>query len=328
LLSLEAPSRLSVGLCLHHGVCPKRQWLVGLGLPEGCWPGFGLIRTLYTDNAREFRARSLRRAAQIYAINLEFRPPADPAAGGIIERAIGTFMGKLRLLPGASYSKTLGKKPRHADRQARFTLKELEQYLARQISVYHKSIHSTLGIPPLTAWERGWVINGTPCMPALPENAERFLLSFLPGELRTVSREGVALFGLRYQSPELSSLIGGNAKHMIRFDPRDLSRIFVETASHYVPVTLTRHPGVPFSLWEWRELRAHRHRSGAVREPEQIADELRANRALIHAKSASRAVRRQARESLWRQTQVPPPTFSSVLQSAPLEQAPHCRVEE
>jgi hypothetical protein len=41
-------------------------------------------------------------------------------------------------------------------------LKELEQYFARQISVYHKTIHSTLGMPLLTAWERDWVINGAP----------------------------------------------------------------------------------------------------------------------------------------------------------------------
>lgn len=46
LLSLEAPSRLSVGLCLHHGVFPKQAWLNGLGLADGCWPGFGLIGTL------------------------------------------------------------------------------------------------------------------------------------------------------------------------------------------------------------------------------------------------------------------------------------------
>ena len=31
-------------------------------------------------------------------------------------------------------------------------LRELELYLARQISAYHKTTHSTLGMPPLTAW--------------------------------------------------------------------------------------------------------------------------------------------------------------------------------
>ncbi|MEI6719171.1 MAG: hypothetical protein WCO67_00265 [Betaproteobacteria bacterium] len=160
LLTLEAPSRLSVGLCLHHGVFPKQAWLTGLGLTDGCWPGFGLIGTMYTDNGSEFHAQSLRRSAQVYGIQLAYRPPKDPAAGGIIERALGTFLRKIRLLPGTSYSRWLGKTPRNAERAARFTLKELEVYLARQISIYHKTPHRTLGMPPATAWERAWVVNG------------------------------------------------------------------------------------------------------------------------------------------------------------------------
>jgi putative transposase len=196
LLSLEAPSRLSLGLCLHHGVFPKSSWLATLGIPDACWPGFGLIGTLYTDNGKEFKARSHRRAAQLYGIDLKLRPAGDPAAGGIIERAIGTFMGKVRLLPGASYSKLLKKKPRHADRSARMTLKELELYLARQISVYHQTTHDTLGHPPLAAWERGWVVNGQHCLPSVPDSADHFLLTFLPGEWRTVTREGIELHSL------------------------------------------------------------------------------------------------------------------------------------
>ena len=39
LLSLEAPSRLSVGLCLHHSVMPKQVWLKFLGIPEGAGQG-------------------------------------------------------------------------------------------------------------------------------------------------------------------------------------------------------------------------------------------------------------------------------------------------
>lgn len=138
----------------------------------------------------------------------------------------------------------------------------------------------------------------------------------------------MALFGLRYQSPALCALIARNVKRMVRFDPRDLSRVFVETATQYVPVGLTRHPGVPFSLWEWRELQAQRRHIGSIRDPQRIADELRANRSLIHAKSASTAARRQAREALWRQAQPDIPALSKVLQSTPLEQTPRCRVEE
>lgn len=57
-LSLEAPSRLSVGLCLVHVVQPKDNWLASLGEPNLVWPGYGLPRRMLTDNASSIRHRS------------------------------------------------------------------------------------------------------------------------------------------------------------------------------------------------------------------------------------------------------------------------------
>ncbi|WP_220447802.1 hypothetical protein [Nonomuraea diastatica] len=37
-VTLEAPSALSAGLCLAHTVCDKRPWLERLGV-EAVWPG-------------------------------------------------------------------------------------------------------------------------------------------------------------------------------------------------------------------------------------------------------------------------------------------------
>jgi putative transposase len=207
LLSLEAPSQLSIGLCLHRGTFPKDDWLKHLGLTEACWPGFGLASTILSDNGREFHGRAFRRAAEVYGIDLRYRPLGHPAAGGIIERAIGTFMTKVRLLPGASFSKLLGKRPRDAIRGARMTLKELELYLARQVSAYHKNRHRTLQMSPVLAWERAWRNNGAPAVPRLPASADHFLLTFLPGEWRAVSREGIALHALRFRSPDLIPFI-------------------------------------------------------------------------------------------------------------------------
>jgi putative transposase len=332
LLSLEAPSRLSVGLCLHHGVFPKLPWLSSLGIPDACWPGFGLVGTLFTDNAKEFKARSHRRGTQVYGIDLQLRPLGDPAAGGIIERAIGTFMGKIRLLPGASYSKLLKKKPRHADRAARMTLKELELFLARQISVYHQSTHDTLGMPPLTAWERAWTVNGEPCLPCVPDSADHFLLTFLPGEWRVVTREGIELHSLQYQSAALASLIEPRIKRMVRFDPRDLSRVFVESTDAYIPAVLSNYAGPPFSVWEWREIHRRERELGRVRDPDRLAAELRANRALVE-KTAKigrhlRDARRFAREDVWREARTPPSPRDRVLRSAPNPGDAFCRVED
>jgi putative transposase len=332
LLSLEAPSRLSVGLCMHHGVFHKQQWLTNLGIPDACWPGFGLPTVFYTDNGKDFRALSLRRAMEIYGIQQKFRPVGDPAVGGIIERAIGTFMTKVRLLPGASYCKLLGEKPRHAERKARFTLGELTLYIARQVSLYHKTKHDGLGMPPLTAWERAWVVNNKPALPRIPDSTDRFRLTFLPGEWRTVTREGIEIFSLRYQSADLYPLIQPYKKHMIRYDPRDLSEVFVEGPTHHIKVPLCGISLPSFSLWEWREIHAHQAMEGRSRDSETIAAELRANRDLIesgaHRKGRWHDARRLAREEEWKRSRLDPGSPDRVIKSSPLQAAPLCQVRE
>jgi putative transposase len=330
LLSLEAPSQLSIGLCLHHATFSKDAWLKGLGLSEACWPGFGLATTIISDNGQEFHGKAFRRAAQVYGIDIQYRPLGHPAAGGIIERAIGTFMTKVRLLPGASYSKLLGKKPRQALRGARMTLKELELYLARQVSAYHKSPHGTLEVPPVLAWERAWRTDDSILTPSLPSDSEHFLITFLPGEWRTVSREGIALHSLRYRSPDLIPHIFGGCKQMVRFDPRDMSRVYLETRTEYVVAELADGPAIPFSLWEWREIRDKAVAGHRVRHPERLAEELIANRAMIQElahRNAPGAARRVVRQSQWFPEQAPRAKHAQILKARASRKSLACRVD-
>ena len=330
LLSLEAPSQLSIGLCLHHAAFPKDAWLKGLGLSEACWPGFGLPTTIISDNGREFHGKAFRRSAQVYGIEVQYRPFGYPAAGGIIERAIGTFMTKVRLLPGASYSKLLGKKPRQALRGARMTLKELELYLARQVSAYHKSPHGTLEVSPVLAWERAWQTEDTVLTPCLPSDSEHFLITFLPGEWRTVSREGIALYSLRYRSPDLVPHIFGGCKQMVRFDPGDMSRVFLETRTEYIVAELADGPAIPFSLWEWREIRDKAVAGHRVRHPERLAEELIANRAIIQElaqRKAPGAARRVVRQSQWFPDELPRTKHAHILKARASRKSLACRVD-
>jgi putative transposase len=332
LVSLEKPSRLSVGLCLHHAVFPKSQWLGDLGIAEACWPGFGLPGTFYTDNAKEFTALSLMRAAQVWNVTLALRPPGDPAAGGIIERALGTLMTKVRLLPGTSYSKLLGEAPRHPARSACFTMGDFTLYLARQVSIYHKQRHEGLGMPPVMAWERGWIVNGKPALPQIPECPEAFRLTFLPGQWRVITRQGVELFSLQYQSQMLYPLIRPGRRLMVRYDPRDLSQVFVETADRHIKVPLLGTPMPSFSLWEWREIHARQRQEGRPREPETLVSELQANRDLIehraHQKGHWHEARRMARQAEWERSRLPADAAPRTLTTRPLDHVPSCRVKE
>jgi hypothetical protein len=97
------------------------------------------------------------------------------------------------------------------------------------------------------AWERAWQTEDTVLTPSLPSDSEHFLITFLPGEWRTVSREGIALYSLRYRSPDLVPHIFGGCKQMVRFDPRDMSRVFLETRTEYIVAELADGPAIPFS---------------------------------------------------------------------------------
>jgi putative transposase len=328
LLSLEAPGSLSVALVLDHAVFPKQMWAERLGVESDGWPGFGLPARLHLDNGVEFRARALIRGCELYGMGLDYRPVATPRFGGAIERMIGTVMGKVRLLPGATMSRTLDGRPRRTEARARFTLSDLYVYLARQIGIYHHTRHSSLDRSPSSAWEQAMRRRDEFVMPQLPADREEFLVRFLPSELRTVTREGVRLFGLRYQSHELEALIAPGKPRFVRYDPRDLSRVFVEgDGGRAMAVPLSDRHWPALSLWEWHEIRRRQVAGTETGDAEWVTRALRANQALITDRASIgrlRDRRRLERARLWTEARAPTLhadrelTVSATLKDTPL----------
>src|SRR5699024_10123346 len=150
---LEAPSAVSVGMCMSNSMLPKDDYLQELGV-EGEWPVWGCPGVLHADNAREFRGKMLRQACENYGIDLELRPVKAPHYGGHIERLMGTAANELRKLPGATFSNPKERRGYNSEKEAALTLRELEQQLVDFIvNVYHKRWHSELGMSPLKRWE-------------------------------------------------------------------------------------------------------------------------------------------------------------------------------
>ncbi|MDJ0459685.1 transposase family protein [Arthrobacter sp. NQ7] len=146
-VSLEAPSAVSVGLCLAHAGTDKRPWLESLGI-ETPWPMSGKPRQLYLDNASEFKSEALRRGCEQHGIQLAYRPPGRPHYGGIVERLIGTAMQQIHELPGTTFSNPSERGRYDSDRKVALTLHELEKWMALAVTSYHGTIHSTLGQTP------------------------------------------------------------------------------------------------------------------------------------------------------------------------------------
>lgn len=253
-VTLDAPSIHSVSLALTHACLPKDRWIADRGL-DLSWDVLGLPKALHMDNAREFKSEAIRRGCDEYGIKKIFRPIARPHFGGHIERLIGTLMGRVHLLPGTTTSSVAERGDYDSAKSATMTLAEFEAWLALEIAGrYHRQTHRALGISPLAAWEAA--LQGG-LVPSLPGDARQFSLHFLPMEVRSLRKDGIHLFNIRYWSERLPLIARPGDDLVVRYDPRNLGRIYVlgrDVAYHDIVYADVRHP--PISLWEQRFARA------------------------------------------------------------------------
>jgi putative transposase len=280
-VTLEAPSTVSVALAIQHLVQPKEAWLAGLGI-DAEWPTSGFPDAIHVDNAKEFRARALKRGAEEYGIELIHRPVAIPHYGGHIERLIGTMMGAVHLLPGTTFSDIDERSGYDSAANATMTMDELERWMALEITRYHADRHGALGIPPLAAWQEAAARRVRPVRH--PHDLAGFMIDFLPSVDRLVRRDGIHLFGLRYWDDVLSIWAGRlDRPLLVSYDPRDLSTVFLRALDGTRwPIRFADLRRPPITLGEHRRARtALRERGLALVDEQLIFETIEAQRALV-----------------------------------------------
>lgn len=262
-LTFRAPSSLSVAMTLMNAISPKGEYLRSLGF-EGHWPICGLPRALHTDNGTEFaHAEAYRRGCGNYDIDIILRPPGTPRFGGHIERLIGTMMGRVHFLPGTTFSNPARRERYDSAAEATKTIGEVEGWFVEEILAYHNRRHGTLGCTPLQAWEMQ--TREGAIQPSLPDDLEAFRRDFLPIKYAKIQRHALEFNTLEYASDVLGELKRfGQDRIPFRYDPRDLSRIYVmDRRGDYVAVP-NKHPDCPaISLWEVAAEKKRRQLSGA-----------------------------------------------------------------
>lgn len=270
-LTLEAPSAVSVGLCLVHSVIDKTAYLAHLGI-VGEWPIWGKPLVMYVDNGTEFHSEALRRGCAQHGIDLQYRPLGEPQYGGIIERLIGTLMQHVHTLPGTTFSNIMERGDYDSDGKAILTLSELEKWLTLVIvGQYHNKVHSTIHEPPIERYKSGVLAGKGP--KSMVQNKKGFLIDFLPIVKRSIQRHGFMIDHINYYSNALQPWIAERnkaEKFIIRRDPRDISRIYVlpPGQDEYIEVSYRTlsHPAV--TLWEQRESLKYLKANGASKVDE------------------------------------------------------------
>jgi len=236
-LGLEAPSALAVALCIEHAVLPKIR-SAAAPVTEASWDMFGVPKTILVDNGSEFHGEALTRGCVEYGIALTYRPVARPRFGAHVERLIGTMMGRIHLLPGSTDSSPTARGSYQSENEAKLTLAELNEWLYLEIAgQYHHDIHRMIGTTPAAAWAKS-MARGT--VPVLPADPARFVIGFLPIVHRKLQRNGLFFERIRYWADVLPSIAQPREPLLTRYDPRDLSRLWVLTPTKSCSILVCR----------------------------------------------------------------------------------------
>ena len=298
-VGLEAPSALAVALCIEHAVLPKVT--PRSDSAELLWGQFGLPQNIHVDNGPEFHSEALTRGCREYGIRLLHRPVARPRFGAHIERLIGTLMGRVHLLPGSTDSSPSKRADYHSENEAKLTLSEFREWLALEIAgAYHHGVHRMLGTTPAAAWAKSIAAGA---IPALPADPERFVIGFLPVIHRKLQRNGLYFERIRYWADVLPTIAQPREPLLIRYDPRDLSKLYVLGPNHHyhaIPYADVRH--TPISLAELKHAHAmlRKEAKATINEEQLFAMHERQTQIVATATKSTKATRRRGEPRLER----------------------------
>ncbi|MFF2323959.1 Mu transposase C-terminal domain-containing protein [Agrobacterium sp. NPDC058088] len=268
-LTLEKPSSLSVALCLTQPMCPKEEWLAERAIGHA-WPMFGRPRSLVTDSAKEFKGHAFQRGCEDFSIAIRYRDSGRVHQGGVVERIIGKLNGVLAAQPGSTGRSVADRDGYPAQRRARLTFSDLERCIALAVIDHYTQENAKSLRVPETEWERR-----SKDLPIFNDDPMRVLLAFLPGVRRRLSPQGVSLFALDYYASWLGSLLPRRdrmEKLDIRYDPRDISHIYIRDTETSVYRPVGRRDGLvaPITKWEHEAQRSYMRATNARPEVEKV----------------------------------------------------------
>lgn len=196
--------------------------------------------TIVIDRGRNYQSVVFMAACEHLRINLQSARPYRGSDKGWIERLFRTMRERLlESLPGYTGPNVLAR-GKDIEADAVYFTHELEAIIGRWIALdYQRRPHDGLRVPeaphlrlsPNEAYEEAVGRAGFLYVPRDPE----LHLRLLPVQARVISRAGVEIAGLTYDSPALDPyrqqrcpLTAFDGKWPIRVDPRELGRVWFQ----------------------------------------------------------------------------------------------------
>lgn len=298
-LSLYRPSKVSVAATMSQMFLPKYEWLEEMNINKE-WPARGIPEFIAMDNAKEFKCDETKHACEDYGIETIYRPVRRPKIyGAHIERLIGTIMGAVHLLPGTTFSNIQEKGDYDSLSKATLTFEEAEHWIALEIlGKYHYKKHTGIGLPPIASWDTNFDKAIDYHLEKL--DSQKLFIDFLPSVTRTVTREGLEFNKIHYWDDILTSwLTRSNRKTKTKYNPRNLSRIFIPNDNlNYYPIGYRDLSHPPVTLSEVKYANEHASALGSKYvDEDMIFATIDEQRELVEtAKQKKRSARRKQKE--------------------------------
>ena len=254
--------------CIKHIITDKSYTKTMYPFIENEWKAFGVPKTIVVDNGLEFKNKAMEDACYQLGFVLQYCPPKVPKWKGSIERFFGSLnLGLFHILPGTTRSNPteLGddeNPQKNACISFSLFLALLHKWV---IDVYAQDLNKGVGGIPAKLWEHA--IQAHPV--AWPGDTSEIAILLGKKTYRKISRRGIELNALRYNSIELNRLLlkfntennGLNESFKVKYDPHDIGYLYVY--DHLinkkwikVPCTNPEYAN-GLSEWEHNEIRAY-----------------------------------------------------------------------
>ncbi|WP_219063368.1 Mu transposase C-terminal domain-containing protein [Pseudomonas sp. UMAB-08] len=328
-VGIEKPSQDFVLSALEFCFSPKGQAFSERYQLNHPWLAPAAIETMVLDNAQEHHGALVLNALRYLHTTIDYPMAGKPQAKPFIERFFGTLkLGLINTLQGSTKSQSKYERDPigRAMKERLYTVSELEALVIRWIAnVYMRTPLQRLeyrfepGCSPARAMEllkHRYVV----LPPPGPEEFRNACLRYQAREM-TLSREGVGLDTMTYNSPALAKLYarrGEKTKVKVRFNPLDCRAVFVEDPADagVLIEAFNRFAAMPLiSFEEARKIRSTHRKSDAELSGEdyqiahvQMLRESGARAVGGSMKDRNRAARSQERERKRSETQRQEPT--------------------
>jgi putative transposase len=218
--------------CMRHIMMDKSYIKNKYPDIQNDWNVFGIPKTLVIDNGKEFKNKAMKDAALQCGFELQYCPPRTPEWKASIERYFGTMNRNLiHNLPGTTRSNpqclSEAENPVKMAKIGFCTFLELVHKWI--VDVYSQTYNKGLKGVPAKVWDKGVAEH----RPSWPNDASELAILLGKVEERKITRRGIQLNNLYYNSTELNHLLHKLSKYdidvkvKVKYDPYDISHVYV-----------------------------------------------------------------------------------------------------